>query len=163
MTEWLAFDVVTTLGKASGAVWEVLGMVALAGAVGGFFNGLLAENGVVLPTMEGGILRLGIAGNILIGAFAAVLTWGLYGPLKDAVLVGPHPVGEVAATLTVTAFVGAALAGAGGARVITGEIDKRFLRNAASDAAGKDANPDLATTIRTSSPAAAAAAARDAA
>ncbi len=161
----LISDVVSTLGRGTPTVWAILGIVAAAGALGGLFNGLLSDSGVALPGMDetSHIFKLGIVGNILIGAFAAVLTWGMYGPLKDAVLVGPHPAGEVSATLTVTAFIGAMLAGAGGARVVTGEIDKRFLRSAAADAAKSQPNTDLAKTILTGTPAAAADAAKRAA
>jgi len=146
-------------GTTSASVWEILGAVAGAGAAGGFVNALLSDNGFALPKVESGILRLGILGNLILGAFAALVTWGLYGPLKDSVILGVHPPGEVAATLTVTALIGAALAGAGGARVITNEIDKRFLRNAGASAATKNPDQDLATTLATASPAEAAKAA----
>lgn len=144
-------------GTTSVSVWEILGAVAGAGAIGGFVNALLSDNaGLVLPKLDNGIVRLGILGNLILGTFAAVVTWGLYGPLKDAVILGTHPPGEVAATLTVTALVGAALAGAGGARVITNEIDKRFLRNAGASIAMKQPDPALAVMMATASPAAAA-------
>jgi hypothetical protein len=146
------------LGTASASVWIILGVIALAGAGGGIVNALLSDNGdIVWPQKEaGGILRPGILGNVLLGAFAAVVTWGLYGPLKDAVIVGARPPGEVAASLTVTALVGAALAGAGGARVITNEVDKQFLRSAAVGAAGMPEDPELAKMILTATPAQAA-------
>lgn len=143
-------------GTTSVSVWEILGAVAGAGAIGGIVNALLSDNGFVLPKLDSGIVRLGILGNLILGAFAAVVTWGLYGPLKDAVILGTHTPGEVAATLTVTALVGAALAGAGGARVITNEIDKRFLRNAGASIAMKQPDPALAVMMATASPAAAA-------
>jgi hypothetical protein len=144
-------------GTTSTSVWEILGAVAGAGAVGGIVNALLSDNGFIWPKNDSGILRPGVLGNLILGAFAAVVTWGLYGPLKDSVIIGVHPPGEVAATLTVTALVGAALAGAGGARVITNEIDKRFLRKAGASAATKQPDQALATTLATASPAAAAA------
>jgi hypothetical protein len=134
-------------------VWEILFVVAGAGAVGGVVNALLSDNGdIALPTLEQGILRLGVLGNLLLGAFAAVISWGLYGPLKDAVILGsPSPDG-VTPNLTVTALVGAALAGAGGARVITNEIDKRFLQKAATHMAGKQPSSDLVARVATASP-----------
>lgn len=149
-------------GLASGAVWLILLFVALAGGLGGIVNSLLTDNGFALPKLDAGILRPGVVGNVILGAFGAAVTWGLYGPLKDAVIFGVHPENEVGASLTITALVGAALAGAGGARVITNEIDKRFLRNAAADAAAKDAKPELAKTMATATPADAAEAARSA-
>lgn len=141
-------------GPSTGTVWAMLGVIAGAGGVGGVVNALLGANGgMVIPRVSNSILQLGIIGNLLLGAFAAVITWGLYGPLKDAVLLGSEPVGQLPSNLTVTAVVGAALAGAGGARVVSGELDKRFYKNAATEAAQKASNPALAAAIATSSPA----------
>jgi hypothetical protein len=108
---------------------------------------------MVIPRVSNGILQLGIIGNMLLGAFAAVITWGLYGPLKDAVLLGSQPIGQLPANLTVTAVVGAALAGAGGARVVSSELDKRFYKSAATEAAQKASNPALAAAIASGTPA----------
>lgn len=151
------------VGTTSSSVWEILGVIAAAGGVGGVINALLSDNGFGIPKSEAGILRPGVVGNVLLGAFAALVTWGLYGPLKDAVIMGTHPAGEVTATMTVTTLIGAALAGAGGARVITSEVDKRFLRSAATTAAGKNADAVLANTMATASPAEAAVASEQAA
>ena len=141
-------------GPSTGTVWAMLGVIAGAGGIGGVVNALLGANGgMVIPRVSNSILQLGIIGNLLLGAFAAVITWGLYGPLKDAVLLGSEPVGQLPSNLTVTAVVGAALAGAGGARVVSGELDKRFYKNAATEAAQKASNPALAATIATASPA----------
>lgn len=143
-------------GTTSGSVWGILGAVAGAGAAGGCVNALLSNNGFPLPKTASGVFQPGVLGNLILGAFAAVITWGLYGPLKDSVLIGRQPPGEVAATLTVTALAGAALAGAGGARVVSNEIDKRFLRTAGANAAAAAPDASLATAIVTASPAEAA-------
>jgi hypothetical protein len=138
----------------AGTIWSILGVIAGAGAVGGLVNGLLGSSGggLSLPKPVHGVLQLGFLGNVLLGAFGAVATWGLYGPLKDAVLVGANPGNMLPANLTVTAIVGAALTGAGGAKVVSNEIDKRVLKKTAVEAAKKDANPDLAATIASSAP-----------
>ncbi len=149
-----------TQAPSTGSVWEMFGVVAGAGAVGGVANALLSNNGFPIPKVSNDILQLGIIGNVLLGAFGAAVTWGLYGPLKDAVLLGTAPAGQLPANLTVTAIVGAALAGAGGARVVTNEIDKRFYQSTAAAAAQQSANPGLAAAIVTKSPAAALAQAR---
>jgi hypothetical protein len=116
-------------------------------------NALLSSNGFVLPKISSGILQLGIIGNLLLGAFAAVISWGLYGPLKDAVLLGTQPSSRLPANLTVTAVVGAALAGTGGARVVSNEIDKKFFKSTATVAAQKAPSQALAATVATTSPA----------
>jgi hypothetical protein len=141
-------------------VWGMLLAVGGAGAIGGVMNALLTDNGFPLPKEEAGIIRPGVLGNILLGAFAAVITWGLTGSLKDAVMLGTASKSTVDVSLTLTALVGAALAGAGGARVITGEVDKRFLRNAATDAAMMGSDPIIAKKMMTNTPAKAAEAAR---
>ncbi|MFF4160656.1 hypothetical protein [Streptomyces sp. NPDC001678] len=133
--------------------------MAAAGAVGGVVNALLSDNELVLPREKAGVLQPGFLGNALLGSFAAVVTWGLYGPLKEAVLLGSRPVGELPVSMTVTALVGAALTGVGGARVVTAEVDKRYLRSAGANAAITPADPQLATALRTASPSEAARAA----
>jgi hypothetical protein len=150
-------------GPTPGAVWAMLGVIAGAGAIGGIANALLGNNsGIVIPKVSNGILQLGVIGNVLLGAFAAIITWGLYGPLKDAVLLGSEPIGQLPANLTVTAVVGAALAGAGGARVVSNELDKRFYKSAATEAAQKASNPALAAAIASGTPAEALAKVREA-
>src|SRR5450755_571216 len=147
------------------SVWEMVGVVAGAGASGGLINALLSSGSgfsIQWPQKgKGDILQLGALGNVLLGIFAALITWGLYGPLKDAVLLGPAPAGQLSGNLAITAWVGAALAGAGGARVISAELDKRFLRSAAADAAQQPASTQLALDIATLPPVQALAAAKN--
>ena len=99
-------------------------------------NGLLSDNGFILPRTEQldqlRIVHPGFLGNILIGIVAAGLSWGLYGPLSMTPIFSPLPVTE---SLTLSALVGAVVVGIGGARWITNEIDKKVLRVAASKAA----------------------------
>lgn len=38
----------------------------------------LSDNGFVIPARDHGIVRPGIFGNLILGAFGAVVTWGLY-------------------------------------------------------------------------------------
>jgi len=152
----------STQAPGTRSVWEMVGVVAAAGGVGGVANALLSNNGFALPKFSSDILQLGIIGNVLLGAFGAVVTWGLYGPLKDAVLLGAAPTGQLPANLTVTAIVGAALAGAGGARVVSNEIDKRFYQSTAAAAAQQNQNPGLAAAIVTQAPAVALAQAKQA-
>ena len=52
-----------------------------------------------------------------------------------------------------TAAVGAALAGAGGARVVSNELDKQVLRVTGAKAAQEPPNPQLAMDIATLPPA----------
>ncbi len=139
------------------SIWLIIGTVGLAGAIGGVLNALMSDNGFVLPrsseTEDGKILRPGYLGNIFIGAIAAVISWGLYGPFADyPMLNGGKPPSDKL-ELTLAAFVGAILVGVGGARWLTNEVDKTLLRAAASQAAAGGANVDIAAKLSMASPA----------
>ncbi|MFL6237105.1 MAG: hypothetical protein ACJ76N_28505 [Thermoanaerobaculia bacterium] len=132
--------------------WGFLGLVVLAGALGGLVNALISDNGFLFPkndTTSTGqkILRPGVLGNIIIGLTAALVFWLLN---TDADTLG--------ATLTLTtktakSFGGAILAGVGGARLLTSEVDKRLFQAAAAEAIAAKAEPAAANKIRAASPA----------
>ncbi|MDQ3246218.1 MAG: hypothetical protein M3Q52_04875 [Pseudomonadota bacterium] len=69
----------------------------LFGAMGGVLNALVTDNGFFLPAkqdVEGRHLwRPGFVGNIIAGAGAALVSWGMYGPLIAEVIV---PLYEIA-------------------------------------------------------------------
>lgn len=150
------------------SIWQLLGIVALMGCIGGAVNALISDNGFALPTREtaGGtsILRPGFLGNVLLGAIAAILFWGLYGPYAEVNVVGEDPRSdpEVAGATreetddrfgeTLSGLVAAIVVGVGGARVITAEVDKKLLRAAASEAAGGQASGDAAADIASTTP-----------
>ena len=146
-----------------GPMWLMLGVVALAGAIGGVVNALMTDNGFFLPRCEEAgngatVWRPGFLVNVLIGAIAAVISWGLYGPLSAYLIVGtaqalatnpsPENVG-----LSLASLVGAILVGIGGARWLSSEVDKNLLRVAASEAAGKHSSVQAAQQIASSTPA----------
>jgi hypothetical protein len=141
-------------------MWVLLLIVFLAGAVGGFINALLSDNGFILPRTEesGGkrIIRPGFLGNVVTGGVSACVSWGLYGPFAAAYIVGGPSAGPGGAALglTLSALVGAVLVGVGGARWLTNEVDKKLLRAAGAALAAAPANPELAAKIRSASPAA---------
>lgn len=136
----------------------MLGIVCLGGAVGGLVNALLTDNGFIMPRWEDAnaarIWRPGVLGNVLIGLVAAGISWGLYGPMgATPVLGGTSDASGTAGTLTLAGLVGAVLVGVGGARWLTGEVDKKLLRTAASQAASGQASPSAAAKIMLASPA----------
>jgi hypothetical protein len=108
--------------------WLITFAIVIAGASGGVINALLSDSGFIAPGWyeEAGnrIWKPGVLGNMLLGAAAAFISWGLYGPFSAFVLMPPDLTTK--ATLTLSALVGAFLVGIGGARVITSEVEKMF-------------------------------------
>lgn len=145
-------------------IWTILATIFLAGAIGGVINALMTDNGFVLPKFEkiNGILRPGLLGNVLIGAVAAVISWGLYGPFTNyAVISAPPPapppggvqVVTAEPSLTIAAFVGAILIGIAGAKWLSNEVDKKLVKAAAATAAAAGASPSKSAEIMAATPA----------
>lgn len=144
-------------------IWTILLTVCGAGAVGGVINALISDNGFALPQakkVEDGIsiLRPGFLSNVFIGAVAAGVSWGLYGPLATYIILGSdkalasNPPEGV--WLSVSSLVGAVLVGVGGARWLTNEVDKSLLQAAATKAAvAQPAPPAVAQQMALASPA----------
>jgi hypothetical protein len=145
------------------SIWIMFFVVLVAGAVGGAVNALMTDNGFLRPKMEKvdektGIFRPGYLGNVLVGAVAAVVSWGLYGPLSPYYIIGtdqalaanalPEAVG-----LTLASLVGAIMIGIGGARWLTSEVDKNLLRATASQAAAAKPSAAASKQIAMATPA----------
>ena len=101
--------------------WPLIISVLMAGGVGGLGNALITDGGFKLGYTEvlasgQRIHRPGWPGNVFIGCVAGIIIWGLYGVVEvrdfSALL---H---QVVATL---------VAGLGGSRVVTAEVDKQIL------------------------------------
>lgn len=142
-------------------MWLLLLYVALAGGIGGVVNALINDKGFRLPgkvPVDGGtIFQPGWSGNVVLGALAAVISWGLYGPLATHVIAGTveaskNPANSDGVVLVLSSLVGAALVGVAGARWFTNEVDKNLLRAAASKAAGGAGSPDAARRIALAQP-----------
>ena len=127
--------------------WTIVIMLiatAVAGAIGGLVNAFMTDNGFALPRVEkseaGTIVRPGVFGNVGVGAVAAAISWGLYGPFASFVIVGNPDTGQNAPAgigLSLASFVGAILVGIGGAKWLTSQVDNKLLKAAAIGAAGK--------------------------
>lgn len=101
------------------------------------------------------IVRPGYLGNVVTGAIAAGISWGLYGPAADLAILrmGAPPAAAEVASLSLSALVGAALVGIGGARWLSNEVDKRLLKAAAGEAAQAKQSPDATRAMMAASPA----------
>lgn len=128
--------------------WIILGLIALAGAFGGVVNALLSGINFPLPRIEkigdAKVLQPGILGNIFVSTVAALVSWGLYGPLSTYVFLGEAQPTQSEPSLTLSTLAGAILVGVAGAKWFTTEIDKSTLKTAATKASS--AIPDSAKT-----------------
>ena len=111
------------------AVLVILLSVCAAGLIGGLLNAFFAHEGFVLSRLERlpdgrRIWRPGFLGNMMVGAVTALVMAALYSPL------GSVPIGALPSAtghpLTLGSLAGALLAGIGGARLLTNEVDRRL-------------------------------------
>ena len=139
--------------------WMGLIAVAVAGATGGFINALLTDNGFAFWKSEetaddGRIVRPGFLGNVLIGAFSAIVPWGLYGPFASSVIIGQPPMDAPSTSVTLASLVGAVFVGIGGSRWLSNEVDKKLLRETVTTlTTAPPAQPQQAVAIATAQPA----------
>jgi hypothetical protein len=142
----------------------LVGVVAVVGAIGGFFNGLHINTRSDLDLTDSAVdevkdekkeavkkaikkSRPELFGsyffNIVSGALAAAVSWAAYGPYAlEYVFGGPQRQPDAPAYgLTLAALATAVVIGLGGPRWLTNERDKALLKQAADEAAGTKASP----------------------
>jgi hypothetical protein len=120
-----------------------MGVIFVAGAIGDIVNAVLSDNKFLLPHTEtvdsnsrSGIVLPGLIANAMVSGVAAVLSWGLYGPMASSYLAGgPHEQNLSSGGVTMAAFAGAILVGVAGARWLTNEVDKKLSAAAKPDQA----------------------------
>jgi len=108
-------------------VLKIALVVLGCGAAGGFVNALLAGD-LHLPHREASIYSPGWIGNVAIGAVAALIYWGLYGPLAKTTILGDGA--ALQASLTMSELAGSIVTGIAGGRILTSEVDKKVLAKA---------------------------------
>jgi len=126
--------------------YYVIGLVVLMGCLGSLGSSFVGDSGWHLPMNEDGIVRPGYLGNMLVGALAALASWGMQ---KNAVLIGGP-----ATTLTFSTadLAHAIVIGFAGASWFKSHIEKVILQRTAVVAASKAADPAAANQIATSTP-----------
>lgn len=133
--------------------WTCIIIIFLAGGLGGLANAFLSGEGVPLPHWRDGIWCPGFIGNAFVGAMAALVSWGLYGSgsgVELALETAQTPRTEV--SLTIGACAGAMLVGVGGAKWLSNEIDKKFLRETVSEAGKRHLSQQECEKIKQSPP-----------
>ena len=106
--------------------WTCALLVAIAGALGGVVNALLSDNGFFLPQVKRSIWCPGFVSNVLVGSFAAVASWSFYG--SGAAIDLARVTANTQVSLRFSALAGAFLVGVAGAKWLTNEVDKKFLK-----------------------------------
>ncbi len=137
------------------AIFEPFGIILVTGAFGGLINAILSDNGFILPREETAekvnIIIPGVIANILTGAAAGFVFWGLTEANTMFVVYGPSNEGAEI-TLTVYGVAMALLAGMAGAKYLTNEVDKRLLQAAAANAAASTQSTEDSEKIANASP-----------
>ncbi len=127
----------------------VIGLVLLLGSLGSVVSAFIGDSAWHLPRMDQGIFRPGYVGNMLVGALAALASWGMQ---KGAVLIGATP---SALSFSTSDMANALVVGFGGASWFKGHIERVILQRTAVVAAGKPGDLTAAARIAVSSPMAA--------
>lgn len=128
--------------------WSCAALIVTAGAVGGFVNALISNNGFALPRRVKGVVCPGALSTVFIGAFAAFASWAFYGSGADLDVTDANALIH----LRFSAVAGAFLVGVIGAKWITNEADKRLLRESVHVAAVKNIPKDKVQDIVSGSP-----------
>ena len=124
--------------------WAIL-LVLLAGAAGGFVNVFIGYSGLHKPRVENEVFQPGFLGTILVGALAALGSWGA---AKAMTIFGA----ELPISFSTGDVANALLVGFGSAKWFKSETEKNVLQKTAALAAGKSADPYAAVTIASSTP-----------
>ena len=125
---------------------HVIGLIVLMGSLGSLVSAFIGDNGWHLPMNDHGIFRPGYLGNMLVGALAALASWGMQ---KAAVLIGTS---SSAMSFSTADMANAIVIGFGGASWFKSQIEKVILQKAAVVAASKPGDSAAAGQIATASP-----------
>jgi hypothetical protein len=126
-------------------VWAIVIVVA-CGAAGGFVNVFIGDSGLHLPKLENGVFLPGFLGTVLVGALAALGSWGatkaiaIFGTAAPAL---SFSTGDIANALII---------GFGGAKWFKSEGEKDVLQKTAAIAAGKPSDQNAAIAIASGTP-----------
>ena len=131
-------------------IWWIMFLVFVAGCLGGLVAGLFSPDATVTDhasakpahgrakRMRGLLVQKNpecqtlfpsVLGSLLLGGVAAVVFWGLYGPLSGVPIVGSVPASAVLLTphLTVGQLAGSIIMGIGGPAFLQVEAQRRCI------------------------------------
>ena len=104
-------------------IWQIILLIAGCGAVGGIVNCAISGE-FNYPRFDAAakVWRPSWIGNVLVGAVASVVVWGIYGPLASVDLL----TGEMAGVrLTVAQLLTSLVIGLSGGKILTLMAEKQ--------------------------------------
>ncbi len=125
--------------------WMIV-IVIVGGAAGGFVNVFIGDSGLHLPKFENGVFLPGFLGTMIVGALAALGSWGA---AKAITIFGPA---TVPPNFSTGDIANALIVGFGGAKWFKSETEKDVLQKTAAIAAGKPPDPGAALAIASGTP-----------
>ena len=104
-------------------IWQIILLIAGCGAIGGIVNcAISGEFNYPRFDTAAKVWRPGWIGNVLVGAVASVVVWGVYGPLESYDLLA----GEMAGVhLTVAQLLTSLVIGLSGGKILTLMAEKQ--------------------------------------
>ena len=105
------------------------GIVFISGCVGGFINGWKADYwGLRYKNPKCDTWFPGVLGYVLAGGFAAIVFWGLYGPLR-ATPVLSDTISNTSIGLSLSEVAGSILIGLGGYSWLSSQATRKCAEN----------------------------------
>jgi hypothetical protein len=104
-------------------IWQIILLIAAFGAIGGIVNSAISGE-FNYPRFDPAakVWRPGWIGNVLVGAVAALVVWGVYGPLASYDLVTGK---TVELHLTVAQLLTSLVVGLSGGKILTLMAEKQ--------------------------------------
>ena len=103
-------------------IWQIILLIAGCGAIGGIVNCAISGE-FNYPRFDAAakVWRPGWIGNVLVGAVASVVVWGIYGPLASVDLL----TGGAGVHLTVAQLLTSLVIGLSGGKILTLMAEKQ--------------------------------------
>jgi hypothetical protein len=104
-------------------IWQIILLIAGCGAIGGIVNcAISGEFNYPRFDFAAKVWRPGWIGNVLVGAVASVVVWGIYGPLASFDLLAGEMTGV---HLTVAQLLTSLVIGLSGGKILTLMAEKQ--------------------------------------
>ena len=131
--------------------WTQLGIICIAGGIGGLISSFLTDKCFVMPrfveTIEHAhVWYPGFLGNMLTGLGAGAVSWLLYGPLSQM------SISTANLPMTLATIGGAVVVGMSGSGWLSSTAGKNLFQVAASRAASAQSSPEVAQQMLSASP-----------